>query len=325
MSTKTQPRIYLLHGDDEFTMRQEVRALRGKMNDPSLLNTALFDGAKATAPQIIAAASAYPFLAERRLVLVEGMLANSKMKAADWKAFAPSLESLPETTRLVFAERGKADPKHPLAIFLAGSPFAYIKEFAIPEHLNEWITRRVKAHGGTITPAAANLLASIMGRADVDEEERQSLTYAVDGECEKLVLLAGEHPISEAHIEQAVSYLPESRIWDLVDAIGQRDGKTALTVLRYLCDQRGQKPLAILPNISRQIRQLIQAREQIDARRTVEIPEIKAFQLRKIVKQAQNFELAQLERIYRAALEADFALKNGEEDVLEIFIAKVAG
>ena len=74
--SRAAPTFYVLHGDDEFSRKAEVQTMRGRMGDPGMaeLNTAQFDGKLATPPEVVAAACAMPFLADKRLVIVEGML-----------------------------------------------------------------------------------------------------------------------------------------------------------------------------------------------------------------------------------------------------------
>ncbi len=74
--SKRTPTFYVLHVPDEFSCRAQVQAMRAQMGDPSLaeLNTIVLDGKNASAADVISSASAMPFLGDKRLVIVEGML-----------------------------------------------------------------------------------------------------------------------------------------------------------------------------------------------------------------------------------------------------------
>src|SRR5215831_10798838 len=110
--SRTAPTFYVLHGDDEFSRKAEVKNMRARMGDPATaeLNTAIFDGRNAVLADVLAAASAIPFLADKRLIIVEGMLSwlvrkgAPKTAKADLDTLLAALPTLPETTRLVFVE-----------------------------------------------------------------------------------------------------------------------------------------------------------------------------------------------------------------------------
>src|SRR5919109_1457031 len=72
------PMYYILHGEDELTRSEAVDKLRAKMGDPQFadLNTAQFDGRKITLGELQHACDSVPFLTDKRLVIVEGMLAR---------------------------------------------------------------------------------------------------------------------------------------------------------------------------------------------------------------------------------------------------------
>src|SRR5512143_2930819 len=127
--------FFILHGDNEFEISERLADFKQKIGDESLrdLNITVLDGRKTTLSEVQHAAEAIPFLADKRLVIVEGLLtrlASRKPKAGDddapsgvalsgaAKDFLNGLLNyvprLPETTRLVFVEFQPLNPKHPL-------------------------------------------------------------------------------------------------------------------------------------------------------------------------------------------------------------------
>src|SRR5450759_2694753 len=70
------PMYYIFHGADEFSRTQQVNKFRAQMGDPQFadLNTLQFDGRKVALGELQHACDAVPFLAQKRLVIVEGML-----------------------------------------------------------------------------------------------------------------------------------------------------------------------------------------------------------------------------------------------------------
>ena len=63
MAAKSPKTFYILHGDDDFSLEQEVSNLRSKMGDDNGdLNTSEFEGSSASAAEVVNAVSSYPFL-----------------------------------------------------------------------------------------------------------------------------------------------------------------------------------------------------------------------------------------------------------------------
>jgi len=316
--------FYLFHGEGEFSRSETLADFKKKMGDPGLveLNTTVFDGRKVTLGELKHACDSVPFMAERRLVIVEGLLTHlaSKGKKRTLPAWQKEylekltqyLKHLPETTRLVFVEGksiGKSNPVHRLAL---ADKRGHVKEFKPPQRreLNRWIEKRVKKKGGQISAAATETLAAFVGND----------LRLLDQEIEKLVVYVNqERPISEDDVRLLVSYVQEANIFEMVDALGRRDGQRAARLLHQLLDA-GEHPLALLGMIVRQFRIMIQVKElsgrglrQQDMAARLKLH---PFVVKKTTRQAMNFSMGQLETIYRRLLETDVAIKTGKMDAV---------
>ena len=71
--------FYLLHGDDEFTIREQVKKLRQQGNFE--YNQDTYNGAEIDLASITATCDTLPFLADQRIVVVEGLPKSSLMEA----------------------------------------------------------------------------------------------------------------------------------------------------------------------------------------------------------------------------------------------------
>src|SRR5512139_2283622 len=81
--------FYILHGDNEFEISERVTDFKQKVGDESLrdLNITVLDGRKTTLSEVQHAADAIPFLADKRLVIVDGLLTRlASRKAKDDEA-----------------------------------------------------------------------------------------------------------------------------------------------------------------------------------------------------------------------------------------------
>jgi DNA polymerase-3 subunit delta len=258
--------FYLLHGEDEYSRSLFLAEKKAQLGDPTTadLNTTVLEGRKVTLDELIHNCDTVPFLAEKRLVIVNDLAARfeprrggEKEESEAEKAFLRDLgeylSRMPDTARLVFVERKKISRGNPIYMCALDSKDGYVKEFT-PRRggaLNRWIVDRVREKGGSIEPGAINLLAAFVG----------SDLRLLDQEIEKLLTHTGqERPIKERDVQLLVSYVQEANIFEMVDALGKRDSREAMRLLHRLLDD-GQPPLYILHMIARQFRILLRIKE----------------------------------------------------------------
>jgi len=315
------PRFYLLHGPDEFGSAEFLAALEEKMGDPSLasLNTTVFDGRSVTLSELRAVSDSLPFLTPRRLVIVEGWLTKLLAKddgddsapapATAKETFAALLEylpTMPETTALVFVEKRAIPESNALLKAIAKSEWAYVKFSDVPkgEALVNWIRARAKAEGGEFTREAAQALAAV-------ETDPRALTNEIS---KLLTYVDFARPVDVAEVEELTPGSGEAKIFDMVDAIGQRRGPQAIRELHKLLEK--EEPLYVLGMIVRQFRLILQAKELLEARAGEgEISQalgLHPFPTGKVCAQARNFSLPDLEHLYHRLLDYDADIKTGK-------------
>lgn len=323
--------FYIFHGEEEFGRSEELAGLRAQMagGDEAMaqLNTSLLDGKRTTMGELRHACDSIPFMADRRLVIVNGLLgrlppggtakgqkpprpedsASSRALLDDLAAYLPNL---PPTTRLVFLEDVTLKPSHPIlkvAQAEGKQQKAFIKHFDQPKdwELPGWIQQRGKNKEGEIDRGAANLLARLVG----------SDMRLLDQEIDKLLLYADGRPVTEQDVQLLVSLARQAVIFDLVDCVGRRETDRALGLLHRLLDD-GAEPLYLLAMLARQVRILIQVSElqaeRLSPEETAKRLKLHAFAAKKGIAQARNFDLPQLEESHRRLVETDWQIKTGE-------------
>lgn len=324
-------------------MAEHVAALEAQLGDPSTasLNISRLDGRTVTLSDVQAACGAMPFLADFRLVVVEGWLTrllsrteegevDEEAEAASPRSGGPArdvmaalagyLEELPETARLVLVERRDLPEKNIVLKATLGKPWAFVKRFDLPkgEQLVQWIQARAKAEGGAFTRDGAQALA-----------EAESDPRALGNEIVKLLTYVNfSRPVEAADVHALTPATAAARIFDFVDAIGQRRAKAAQAELHKLLDR--EEPLYVLGMIVRQFRFILLAKELLEARR----PEagvaaalgLHPFPAGKVCAQSRNFSLPALEAIYHRLLACDAEIKTGQADpaaALDVLVAEL--
>ena len=331
--------LYIFHGEDEFSRSEAVAQLREKLAeaDPAMaeLNTTFLDGRQLTASELRHACDTIPFMADRRLVIVQGLLgrltagrrAKKGAKSASdeepaWKRaylaeLGDYLQNLPSKTRLVFVEARALQANNPilkLARTMGEKRGFFVKAFPLPKdgELPMWIRRRTRDKGGQISHEAVTLLAALVG----------SDLRLLDQEIEKLLLYTNGQQITANDVQALVSRAREASIFDLVDAIGLCQTDRALRLLHAMLDDL-TAPLYLLSMIARQIRILLQISElqgQGLAEREIATQlKLHPFVAKKGLAQVRNFDREQLKTAHRRLVETDWSSKTGKmEDVLAL-------
>lgn len=315
--------FYIFHGDDVYSQKETLAELTAKLGDPSMLelNTTHFEGSVNFA-HLRQACDSVPFLAKRRIVIVEDALSQSVGRSLI-DALVDYLPHLPESTRLFFLESQSLPGNHRLLKLAKKAENGYVKAFNRPEgrSLDRWVQERVNERGGSISPHAVHTLVSSAGN---------DLTLLAN-EIEKLVLYKQDDGAIEAEdVSRLCPYAAEASIFDLVDALGNRSGQQAATLLQQKL-QEGADPFYLFAMIVRQFRLLIQTKELADdGRRPPGIANalhIHSFVAGKMYQQSQRFTLSQLEQIYAHLLETDVNVKTGRADMvtsLNLLVAALA-
>ncbi len=312
--------FYIFHGDDTHAQQETVAQLIGKMDDPSMLdlNTTKLES-NVSFSQLQQAASAMPFLAKVRLIIVRDLL-SSKLDKTYQKQLLDYLPTLPETTRLLFLESQTLRANDPLVKLAESEKTGYVKQFSKPEGaaLERWIREKVAEGNGRISPQATHMLAANIGNQ----------MEILSREIEKLLLYCNGEEIQSDQVKLLSPYAAEASIFDLVDALGNRNSKKASQLLQEKF-REGADPFYLFSMFIRQFRLLIQVKELADeGKRPPAIsPELKlhGFVVGKLYQQCQGFSLAQLEQIYRHLLDIDVEVKTGRNDMTTALNLLVAG
>ena len=334
--------FYLLHGDDEFSSREQLKKLRQQGNFE--YNQDTFNGGEVNLATITAASNTMPFLADQRLVVVEGLpkkrrgesatsapgdesgtgdsstgtggkggkakkgkrsgKGNTESRASFEKGFAEYVPHMPDTTVLIVLVDELLDANNPL--LKAAGEHGKVIQSTLPRGgaLESWISKRAKSLGVTIDGDAATLLANFIGNQ----------LRLLANELDKLATYVGDGgTITVDDVRTLSAQVQEARIFDLTDALAQRNQKQALTILHDLL-ANGEPPIKLISTISSQVRSLLLVKEL--SQQGMRSPQIAStigiapFVADKVARQVGKFTAAQLEVAYRQLLATDASLKR---------------
>ena len=334
-----KPIVYILRGDDREAIESHIQTFTENLGSPDMaeLNTTRLEGQNTTVNDLKNAALTLPFLTERRMVIVEDALKpyGGQGKHKERAEFLALLDTLPQTTALVLilpdSQKFKSgaykwENYHDKHWFIQWAAKAgkrvYVEDCALPtaREMQTWILRKALANGGSLTPQAAATLVEFVGNN----------TQRAAQEINKLLTFVNfARPVEDDDVRYLTVQDKTSDIFELVDAIGNRDGKKALGMLHLLLADMSFSQ--VYGMIIRQFRLILQAREILDtggdAGNVAKLLHQHPFVARKVTAQASQFDLQTLESIYHQLLRIDVDSKTGGMDgdiAMDVFIARLA-
>lgn len=316
--------IYILRGDDDLAGRQFITDTQNNLGDAAAveMNTTQLDGASYSEEDLRSAAFSIPFLSAKRLVILSNPLSRLIDKDSQ-ERFLKLLDQIPDTTVIILIikdtwrfKKNKSGewgvewqilrPNHWLVKWCqAGGDRVKMHDFRQPslKEMPGWIQKKAQAMGGRFEPAAAGTLAEMVGTD----------TYLAHHEIEKLLTYVDyKRSVAVEDVKKLTASGVLSNVFDLVDAVSERDAGTAVKHMEDLLEQ--SDPSSLFFMVVRQFRLLLQTREIMDEGGQVlniqqELNQ-PAFVADKLLRQAKRFSLKEIEDIYHQLITLDEDMKT---------------
>src|SRR3989338_740676 len=159
--------IIFLHGPDAFRSQQKLKELKNKFIkdvDASGINMQTLDGNTASPEAIENALITLPFLAKKRMVIIENILTSKRCeKSLEVVVNLIEKKSLENTIVIFWEEALDARKfKNPFVKKLLKEKYLYSFELLSPKDLLIWVQNTVKNMGGTISLEAAQFLCDAL-------------------------------------------------------------------------------------------------------------------------------------------------------------------
>jgi DNA polymerase III subunit delta len=295
-------------------------------------------GPETTVTALRMAADVVPFLADRRMVIVYGLIgrltgrggaqrrpargrksANSDAGPDEYQVLLDYLPDLPQSTSLVLVEDGKPDVQPLVAVIPRGrsADRAYPRVVDVPR----WVRGRAAQIGVDLDETAVRELAGL-GAGDLRR---------LDSELRKLADYADGRRVSRADVRELVTGR-EVDVWALLDGLAERNAGKALAAFRALINQ-GVPTGALfgrdmVPHYHRLLvaRELSLATNAERARIDVAALGLNPATVGRWMDQAAHFDRLELERAIELLLDVDRQIKTGEteaEPSIEVTIVQL--
>jgi DNA polymerase III subunit delta len=298
--------VYLVLGPEIYLCRSAIALLKKNALSP---DSAAFDysefyAGEASVAEIMESASTFPMVSKRRLVLVTDA---EKLKESDQAELIDSLANVSKRSLLIL-QAEEVDHRKKFYKTLREkhcvAEFPKLKGMAL-EH---WAESFIRKQGYRISSALIKRIVELVG------SDLQTLS----SELEKLILSSGkEKDISNTAVEDLVRSSRQHGIFELINAIGQRDRVGALRSLANLLGM-GEHPLVIVTMMARHCRQILIAKDGLlQGNNTQEIAsaaQIPPFILEQFLRQARAIDADSVQKMYIRLAEIDKHLKSTSLD-----------
>jgi DNA polymerase-3 subunit delta len=334
--TLPQANIYILQGDDELSIQEVIHNLVERVDSGAFagMNSVRLDGRTIKSGEMANHVNMLPLGGSKRLVILDYAVEALKAKA-DQEWLAEMVKSMSETTVLVLVIPDSQKYKNGEMVWQAAGKSHWLRkslkesgksvewvEKPLPSlrEMPEWIMNEAHSQGANFDGRAAAELANLVGN-DL-YQARQEITKALNY-CGK------DQPITRDVVRLLCSQSREEDIFDMVDAVGQRDARKALGLLRAL--MQDQPIQYVFTMLVRQARLLIKVREAMDEgggeKDVVSACGVAPFIARKLIDQCRRFNMRELESIFRQLDTMDESSKTGTatlEVELETLVAELS-
>ncbi|MBR3804259.1 MAG: DNA polymerase III subunit delta [Clostridia bacterium] len=299
--SETLERIYLVEGEDAFLRDTAVRLIKQKaLQEPDLNLTNLYgQDIKADPEQLLTATESYPFLSERRYVVLRDYYPNAtelKNKAIKKVFLDPS-----DTTVLIIVNEQKCENLKKLDTVTFVDCYKAEEEVIV-----SYLKRRALDEGVLITNGAIKLVL---------EYSNMDMTR-ISGEIEKLITFVGKNAeITEETVDLLVSKSQDFQVYELTESIGKRDYGKSFEILSELLNKNQDKQRLFISVYYHFRRLLHVAVSGATNQELATALETKDFVIKKAREQAKRFTPKRLKQICDKLSYYDGAFKSGELSV----------
>jgi DNA polymerase III subunit delta len=319
--------ILFLYGKDTFRSRNQLHKMIEKFRadrDPQGLNVTRLDCEKMDPAAIWDQLLAAPFLAEKRMVVLENVLLSKKYEFH--KALLTRIEekTLPDSNIIMFWDGlDTVKKKEVKALFVRLAEEKYAQRFDILSDIKRegWIAAEVEQRGGKIERNALRYFLQNV------EDDMWYLNTLID----QLVCYSSGKEISSETVRLFVSEKVDDNIFNLVDAIIAKQPKKVFVMMQEQYRQ-GKDVQYVYAMVLRQFRILLELRDMFDREEALQSTVLAKklglhpFVVKKSLPLVKQYTISVLEEIYRHLLELDIQIKTGKGDqrvLMDIFVGGV--
>jgi DNA polymerase-3 subunit delta len=292
--------LYLMYGEEDFLLEEAITALvtTAVAESARSFNLDILYGSETTADRLLALASSYPMMSDRRVVIVREFdrLANKDQ-------LLPYIRKPLASTVFVLLA-AKPDFRTKFYQELRGKATLCECRPLYEDKIPVWISQRVREMGKKISPDAAALLQQYIGRS----------LREIQNELEKLFIYVGAAPsITLDDVQRLVGVSRQYNIFELQKALGHKQLPRAIEILETML-RNGESATAVIVMLTKYLQKLWLLHDPaVRALGDAQLPSALGTYpsyLPEFKSAARNFTPAEIEHCFSALTRTDEILKS---------------
>ncbi len=227
--------VYFLHGDEPFYMDKITKYIEENVLSESerAFNQMIFYGKESDHKTIIDAASRYPMMAPRQVLILK-----EAQEMRTLKELLPYVKTPVATTLLVIVyKHKKLDKRTSFGKGITKHAEVFESKKLYDNKVAAWVNNYVKEHKATIDPQASQLIADYLG----------TNLSKVSNELDKLLLNVDKSKtITSAEVEKYIGISKDYNVFELQKALGGREILKANRIINYFIANPKKNPLVVV-------------------------------------------------------------------------------
>ena len=306
--------VYLLFGQEDYLIHFYANRLVDKSvsEKDRFMNLCVLEGAEASADRIRESVETYPFLGEKRVTWVKDSdwFSAKKGDPEGTDKLLSVLKNMPETALLLFQEK-QVDKR--TSLYKAVSKAGSCVELSQPdeEGMIRFVARELAKEDKVLSRETARYFLQSVG----GDMLYQQLELA------KLAAYKGEEKVVEvSDIDAVCTPQPESDVFRMTDALGNRSRTEAMKIYERLLDNN-EAPQRIFYLLCQQLRRIYRAvlcrEKKLPREESASIIGVSPRAVWIYEKQSARFRKEQLEKLIDDLTETDEKIKTGLMDATD--------
>lgn len=349
--------IIYIYGLDTFRSRAQMKKMKEKFKedrDPQGLNLVNLDCEKSQPSQVLEQILATPFLAEKRMVILENLLISKHKDLQEELLRRIEEKNLPEENIIIFWE-GTDKFKTKLAKSfherLLQEKYAQKFDELRGIQLGGWIGAEVDSRGGKMNREAVQYLVNHVGgdmwrlNSLIDQLlayclESDKNSYIKDPEMNppqsslkerKIDELSSGREVTVADVELFLDEKVDDNIFNLVDAIVAKQTKQVYKMIEEQYKQ-GKDANYVFAMVLRQFRILLEMRDVYEREDVMQSNvlaqklKLHPFVVKKSLPLVKRYHMYELQSVYNELLNFDIDVKTGQGEpnlMLDLMVGRI--
>lgn len=304
--------LIFIYGEDSYSAQRKLEVMRTAFKekfDSAGMNLAEFSDKGIKLGDVVQAMSTPPFISDKRMVIVRGLL-SIITKKADAKSWIERFLQIPDSTILILFDPSSQKKVEKNAIYKELSALADCHTYPFPAlsgaSLNNWCEQEAKRLGLVIDQGLLVRIAALVGND----------LWQLSSELSKLASYANGAQITQEMVDILVRANFDDQMFAFVDACTQKQHMRAMQLLNEQ-RQSGATEVHLFSMLSRQVRLLIGARNLLDRNPGSTKQDlanemgVHPFVAQKTLSQAHAFNTDSLQNLHDLLFSLDSKMKTG--------------